>query len=229
MAKDFNSKKFYILLSVVCVLFLILVVNAFMYLPKNTLKEEVSANREGTVNRQIGSNVNIPRTNQQIISEEKNPKKTLNVKLPNYSDEVDIVELDAPPGVNVSKDEDTPSLEVKEKELSSSEKAELYLKEGTKYRASKQYIKALDEYQRVLNLDADKMYNASAYDGIASLYAINKRYGSALSYAIKAYNMYPTTERELVLARLYYKTGDISKATQRVNNILRREFSDDRW
>ena len=50
-------------------------------------------------------------------------------------------------------------------------------------------------------------------------------YGSALSAAQRAYNLAPSSHREVLLARLYYKTGDIDKATSRVNNVLRRDFS----
>ena len=55
-----------------------------------------------------------------------------------------------------------------------------------------------------------------------------KRYGTALSYAQKAYNTYPTSSREMLLARLYYKTGDLDKATKRMNNVLQRDFASDR-
>ena len=40
--------------------------------------------------------------------------------------------------------------------------------------------------------------------------------------------MDPTTSREILLARIYYKTGDIVKATQRINNVLQRDFAADR-
>ena len=229
MIKNFNSKKFFILLIVVCLLFIILVVNAFMYLPKDTVAQDVSNQRAETVNRQLISKAATPQDENETAAQEENQtKKTVKYKLPTDADGMDIVEIDAPPGVDVSKDEKTEIVETKN-ELSPEENAESYLKKAGDFRASQQYIKALDEYQKVLNLTSDKQITASAYDGIASLYAINKRHGSALTYAIKAYNLYPTTEREMTLARLYYKTGDITKATQRVNNILRREFSDDRW
>jgi hypothetical protein len=63
---------------------------------------------------------------------------------------------------------------------------------------------------------------------MADVYGIVKRYGTALSYAQRAYNAAPTTSREMLIARLYYKTGEIDKATKRVNNILQRDFSNDR-
>ena len=45
---------------------------------------------------------------------------------------------------------------------------------------------------------------------------------------MKAFNLSPNSHRELLLAKLYYKTGDTYKATQRINNILQREFADDK-
>ena len=158
-----------------------------MYLPQNSVNEDIAINRENAVNRQIASNENEQQEETQQTAEEEKPQKTLNVKLP--KDEVDIIELDAPPGVNVSQEE-SATIEVAEKELSSEEKAEGILKEAANFRASKQYIKALDEYQKVLTETTDINIKASAYDGIASLYAINKRYGTALTYAIKAYIFY---------------------------------------
>ena len=84
------------------------------------------------------------------------------------------------------------------------------------------------EYLKVPSLTDDKSSIATSYEGIASIYAARHKYGSALSYATRAYNMSPSSSRELLLARLYYKTGDMEKATRRINNILHRDFSDDR-
>ena len=59
---------------------------------------------------------------------------------------------------------------------------------------------------------------------MAIVYAISKRYGSAISAAQRAYNIAPTSNREMLLARLYYKTGDTERATAKANNVLRRDF-----
>ena len=97
-----------------------------------------------------------------------------------------------------------------------------------KYRADKDYVKAIETYKAAAEHADDQLLKAQCYENTAMVYAIVKRYGSAMSYAQQAYNMAPSTSRELLLARLYYKTGDIDKATKRVNNILQRDFSIDK-
>ena len=98
------------------------------------------------------------------------------------------------------------------------------LENALKYKNSKEYTKALDEYTNVLKNTSDNDVKAICYQEISYIYAINKRYGTELSYAQQAYNLVPNSERELLLARLYYKTGDIDKASKRVNNVLKRDF-----
>ena len=100
--------------------------------------------------------------------------------------------------------------------------------DAEKLKKDKQYVKAIEEYQKISTVTNDTNTVAKSYEEIATIYAIVKRYGTALSYAQKAYNMSPSSSREMLLARLYYKTGDMDKARRRVNNILQRDFSADR-
>lgn len=102
------------------------------------------------------------------------------------------------------------------------------ISKANNYRADKNYVKAIETYKAAAEQADDMTQKAQCYEQVASVYAIVKRYGSAMAYAQKAYNMSPSTSRELLLARLYYKTGDVDKATKRVNNILQRDFSVDR-
>jgi tetratricopeptide (TPR) repeat protein len=92
------------------------------------------------------------------------------------------------------------------------------------HKNEKQYTKAIMEFKKAASMYDKNDQRATCYAEISDIYAISKRYGTALSYAQQAYNMSPSTNRELMLARLYYKTGDIDKATKRVNNILQRDF-----
>ena len=223
---EFNSKRFFIILIVICVLFVIVVVNALSYLPQNNDNESASMIQQG-------ENINRPAQKQEEVVKEESAKsndaeQNKNVKIKdekNIDTDLELIEIDTPEGAlpDIKTKEDTKT------EMTPEEKAERILKNANDLRTSKQYLKALDEYQKVPAETTDKKLVASSYEGISSLYAINKRYGTALTYAIKAYNIEPSSTRELMLARLYYKTGDIQKATQRINNILRRDFSDDRW
>lgn len=86
------------------------------------------------------------------------------------------------------------------------------------------FSRAIEEYKNLISETDENTIKAQCFEEIARIYAIQKRYGSALSAAQRAYNLSPSTTGEVLLARLYYKTGDVEKATKRINNILRREF-----
>ncbi len=92
----------------------------------------------------------------------------------------------------------------------------------------KKLTKAIEGFQNAINLAETNKQKADCYEKISTIYGISKQYGKALALAQKAYNLSPSTNREMLLARLYYKTGNVDKATDRVNNILNREFSLDR-
>ena len=98
------------------------------------------------------------------------------------------------------------------------------LAKAKEHKNNQQYINALSEYEKAVSKADENSLKALCYDDIALIYAHTKRYGTALAYAQKAYNTYPTTSREVLLARLYYKTGDVEKAINRVNNVLKRDF-----
>ena len=108
------------------------------------------------------------------------------------------------------------------------ESAEDLIVMANEYRHNKDYVKAIEAYKAAAKRTEDVTTKAQCYENTAIVYAIVKRYGSAISYAQQAYNIAPSTSRELLLARLYYKTGEVDKATRRVNNILQRDFSIDK-
>ena len=93
-----------------------------------------------------------------------------------------------------------------------------------KLKNEKKYQEALNQFVEIAKNNNDNKLKSSCYEEISQIYALNKKYGTALSYAQKSFNLNPNTRRELLLARLYYKTGDITNATKRVNNILQRDF-----
>lgn len=225
---DFSSKKYIILLGIICLLFAIVVVKAFDYLPQEKIIN--SSNSVTSVNSQ---HYNTPGFSQDdVLSEQKEEtkKKQFNISLPKKFDNIEIEEVDMPKMVEI----DAPPTElgrpvqVQQSNLNEEDGLESSLKIARDYKKSAKYVEALDEYKNVLSYTSDKNTIAQVYQEIAEIYAASRRYGTALSYATKSYNMSPTSYRELLLARLYYKTGDIDKATARVNNILRRDFAEDR-
>lgn len=98
--------------------------------------------------------------------------------------------------------------------------AEQYIKE-------KNYSQAISEYETIAKNTDDSKVKALCYEKIAYSYAITKRYGTALAFVQRAYNISPSTPRELLLARLYYKTGHQDKANDYIKEILKRDFDKD--
>ena len=223
------------MLLLICLVFFILIIKAFEYIPMTDKDAIVSRNNIENLNKPAEENAEEQQNNQN----EQTEKPTLDVKLtPDFVDkQKNEVQTDATkttkPLENIT---DLPentiatnnSEETKSIELTPEEKADKILLAAQKYKKDKQYVKALEEYQKIPTITNDTTTIARSYEEIATIYAIVKRYGTALSYAQKAYNMSPSSSREMLLARLYYKTGDIDKATKRINNVLQRDFSSDR-
>ena len=231
--EEFNSKKSLIIILVICVLFLVLIIKAYTYLPDSSENSRIAAqnNIEQTESSFQSSDEDAAESQEENDNKQEENSKNLKVSLP-APDKITEIE-DQSEATKVenelsSIETELPNTEEKQQELSPEEQAEQILIQGDKYKKDKQYVKALEEYNKISSITKDTYYVAKSYEEIATIYAIVKRYGTALSFAQKAYNMSPTSSREMLLARLYYKTGDIDKATQRINNVLRRDFAADR-
>ena len=224
---EFNSKKFLILLIAVCLVFLIIIIKAFEYLPDqpspNGRERLEQINR--SVSEDVGENAESSEEAEDQEEDDKPAKKTLNITLPKFNEAPELVEIEAPKGTNTEVSDETKE---ESTELTKEEKIAKAFEAGKKHKAERQYVAALEEFNSIKDLTGDKKIISESYEEIAKIYAISKRYGTALSFAEKAYNMNPSSEKEMLLARLYYKTGSIDKATRRVNNVLQRDFGEDR-
>ena len=233
---DFNSKRFLVILLLICLVFFIIVAKAFQYLPDSSPNDGVIVQRTQAGNSYSSNNTVessaqeepvVKEDNSLEAAEEVKKQKTLNITLPKADDtsELEDINEDLPQEAKAANSEQTAQTAV---EITPEEKVIRILIASNKYKTEKQYVKALEELQKIPSVTSDVNAIARSYEEIASIYAIVKRYGTALSYAQRAYNMSPSSSREMLLARIYYKTGDIDKATKRINNVLQRDFSDDR-
>ncbi len=218
---DIGSKKYTIILFAIFIAFVLVIIKAFDYIP-----EEQEVQNPANVNQALLQNYqaqqNVQEESDEQTADEKTEKKELNIDLRN--------DIDIPKEVEQMESTPTEKLEPLEEnsaKVSVEQGVESRFTLAQKYRDEKQYIKALEEYKQIAESESDVHIQARCYEEIANVYGIVKRYGTALSFAQKAYNMEPTTNREMLLSRLYYKTGDLDKATKRMNNVLKREFSDD--
>jgi tetratricopeptide (TPR) repeat protein len=210
---DMRSARLVSILIFICLIFTIVVWNAYKYLPsedtqaKNQENEVVlptdednskSAEEETKVDEDSPETVKVDLNNDKIDQpdEAKQEAKALEP-------------LEPIDGNDSAQEVETP---------------ESVMQSAIQHKSEKQYTKAIMEFKKAASMYDKNEQRAACYAEISDIYAIAKRYGTALSYAQQAYNMSPSTNRELMLARLYYKTGDIDKATRRVNNILQRDF-----
>ena len=185
MDKDiiFNARKFLILLIVVLLVLFMLVIKAFDMAAKNERK---------TVNIPI-EELNKPTEQQDannsepyIKIESDKPKKTLNITLPKYYNESDLPEIKAPEGTNISdiKLPETETLETAQSDNSTNTEIETpdsVLSKARNLRNNRNYTDALIELQKIQNMTNDKSVIADSYQEIATIYAINRKYGTALS------------------------------------------------
>ena len=100
------------------------------------------------------------------------------------------------------------------------------LSEATENQTNKNYEVAIAAYKRAIELTDDKFVKADCYESLADIFALTKKYGSAMGYAQKAYNIKPTAKREFVLAKLYYKTGSTERALQKAEEIFKKDFAE---
>ena len=218
---DLGSKKFLIITLVILACFFLLIVKAF-----NDLSDAQANMENNQPQKQAAVDINnvmntMPRPND---SEEQN--RGLNVDI---QSSVNATEELKPIDDNDSLPEQAVEpVQESNQSLSAEQQLELQFLSARKNKDEKQYVKALEEYKAIAENSTDANVKARCYEEMADVYGIVKRYGTALSYAQRAYNAAPTTSREMLIARLYYKTGEIDKATKRVNNILQRDFSNDR-
>ena len=97
MYNDFNSKKYILLLILICFIFTIFIIKAFDYLPKGDIPE----NPENTV-----ENINSAAEEEDITVQEQKPAKpqpeqkhgVLYRSPESYSEEPGFVEIEAPKG-----------------------------------------------------------------------------------------------------------------------------------
>ena len=226
---DFESKKINIIIFIIFILFAMVIIKAFDYLPENA-----DADRNADISKVMEQR--NKKSVEQTQNSEEQPETQEEQNNNQNGLNVDLSKDIAPESVEKKQAEEP--LEVIQENIQESPApvqntnavSELDMKfiNAQKYKEEKQYVKAIEEYKSILEQNSEPQVTARCYEEIANIYGVVKRYGTALSYAQKAYNTYPTSAREMLLARLYYKTGDLDKATKRMNNVLQRDFASDR-
>lgn len=211
---DLGKAKLVGIIALILFIFVMVIANAYQYLPTENsdipdVNSEVSQPVDNTDNTSDDSN------NEDIAAEEEENKQP-EVK-ENRAVEQKVEKAEITPLENISDNNNDSSDSTFENTFS----------EAASLVEQKQLVQAIEKFQEAVNLAETTKQKADCYENISRVYALAKKYGTALSFAQKAYNMSPSTNREILLARLYYKTGSTDKATERMNYILRRDFSMD--
>ena len=227
---DFESKKYIILLLVVCFLFLILVIKAFDYLPAQNINDENMPIKENVVEEQ--SNGEAGNSQEEIKEETENENKD-NIEenqestksgVLYKSNDYEINSMFEESEIELPKsqlDDVPPIIEELPNKLSPAEIALKSIINARKYTQVNDYTNAINEYKNAIKNTKDKDILAEVYDGIAQVYILNKNYKTALSFAEKANELSPSFTREFVIAKILYVSGNTGDAINKINKILK--------
>lgn len=213
---DIRSAKLLSIIGLILFVFVMAIANAYKYLPSETTTEIPDVNTE--INQPVDNDEN--NYDNDTEEQEYTPVKENIRETKSYSE---------PEAVSSSYNNLTPleNIDGDNANTSSDKNFEEIVANAKQLKEDKQLVQAAAEYQKAVNLAETSKQKADCYEEIATIYAIAKKYGTALSFAQKAYNLSPSTSREILLARLYFKTGSTDKASDRINNVLRRDFNQD--
>jgi len=218
--ENFDKKSLKVLVTVVvcCLLFVVFLPYAYNTVPK---KNETNYTENAAVSSAETVNKNKTEDNADLASNKLDDEIEENVQ--KADSESEISELVRSKNEVQNRPQEPEELqEITETEPNDSD---VFVR-AKKLRDSDRYESAVYEYEQALKATENNDFKAQCYQEIAITYATMKRYGTALSYAQKAYNTSPSTDREVLLARLYYKTGNDEKANERINMVLKRDFDE---
>lgn len=201
---DIKSAKYLIAVIAICFIFLIAVGNAYKYLPDNNQKNNVTSEQ---INENNDYNNLTESQTESDYEEDSTTKKDYSKNVKQFED----TDLDDENNSDkiVSDSKETVDVFLKPKELVK----------------DKKYESAIIAYQDISEMTSDDETKAKCYEEISILYAGMKRYNNALMYAQKAYNLKPTTDRDILLCRIYYKTGQQIKAEARIQALVKKDFT----
>ena len=208
---DLNSSKYLILLSIICAIFAGVVFHAFRYLPSEQKTtpdvNQISNNDEITLPKEENNNrEESAESNTEIKDSEIDPPVAAERRRVEIPEEVRA---------------DLPNIDFDRRSNTNESRT---FDEAQQSFNSENYDDALAKYKEALNDVQTAEEKAICYEKIASIYGIKQQFGTALAYAQKAYSAKPSTNREVLLARFMYKTGKTNKASEHMDNVLRRSF-----
>lgn len=222
---DFASKKTMLILLFICMIFFLLIIKAFDYLPDeqdmsnnenneelvypnhevkteniNKTEDQVDSSKDDDSDNEISEQDEALKVEQKNTNEElKDVQASSKVRTPEPTEALIPIE-EGVSDLNSSKIQENTPPNIEDSARQSFEKA-VSLKQNGEYDA------ALEVYRSILANDSNKKYSAQCYEDMANIFAIQKRFGSALVYAQKANKIEKTPSRERLIQTLLQKTG----------------------
>lgn len=215
---DINTAKFTSIIIGICFIFIMVVWHAYDYIPTKDSNNLSEIQQE----QNIENNENLE--NKEVKNKEENLEDIVE-KVQRVDFEKKEIEVTKIHPLETIYENNPDEKTIEKTVINTVKDYSSELANARKFRNDKKYAEAVAEYQNTISNTEDKALQAQCYEEVAIMYATLQKYGSALPVAQKAYNTKPSTSREVLLARLYYKSGNIDKATSRINNILRRDFN----
>ena len=215
---NIESARLLSIIFVICFIFIMVIWKAFDFLPQNETSNNTkiqtiipkdnripSASNEDEI---LENNIN----NEEVLQDEDNSQEDeFSADYSEGNDAQPMRELEE--GEALSKITENSDQNVQDLLNSAKTKKQ----EGN-------FSESIFEYKKVITLTNDTEIKALCYEELAIIDAKQQNYDSALISAQTAYNTSPNTNREVLIARLYYKKGDVNRASARMNSILKKEF-----
>ena len=234
---NLESAKFVSIIIGICLIFVMVVWHAFGYLPNKSSnnqlpQEEVVASEEQNLEEESERAEQIEELSEddeaykeRIAAEEARLQEEARAREIQHQRAREAEEVrNVEPLESISDDEINNQETIKADNKFEEQDLSAMLNKAQEYVGGEKYALAISECQKALNIAPSAEEKALCLEKMAEIYAIQKRYGSAMSAAQKAFNAAPNTRREVLLARLYYKTGDVNRANARMSNVLKRDF-----
>lgn len=224
---DFASKKTQLILLFICLMFFLIVIRAFDYLPD----EQSDINNEQKmeqINKPIESN---SQTSASYQAEQPNSLEEDNTVEPqqeqieqensiNNSDSQKQEDVNEPKDKQVITEGLVPiddkdiggningqNIEAQVAPSEPKETIEEKMEKAQNLKEQGNYNAALEAYSKIALSAPSNEISAKCYEEMSKVYSTQKRYGSAIVYAQKANSISPSPSREALIRRLYEKTG----------------------
>lgn len=221
---DQKTARFIIIICTILLIFVLVVNHAYKYLPQNDTIPKIHSVEDINSQRDFEEE-NTSETIEKSPTEEnsnlKNTPKNDSIEFATHKERemLELIEQKKAELERIPTPEENKILETSSSSFKST------FDKAKKAFSQKEYNTAIELYKSAITLTSEKNLLALCYDDLAKIYAHQKKFGSAISFAQKAYNSDQTSEREFFLARLNYKVGNTQRADELIKRSLQRDFN----